>query len=165
MTKITPFKKPDPHILVVEDDRNTLEVFIEFIQMKITPNVSGVVNDWSAIDYLNGSKRIDLVITDISLYFGRTDVVGMNGIELTGIIKRNWDIPVIVMTGYKPEVQGPLAMQAGASLFFAKPFPLKALEEAIYQLLDQGLGVGRSGSSGQKACPPRDLNKKGPYSK
>jgi CheY-like chemotaxis protein len=165
MADILPFRKPDPHILIVEDDDTTLDVFVEFVQMRITKRVRGMRNAWSAIDYLNACRPIDLVLTDINLYFGRTDVVGMDGIELTGVIKRNWDIPVIVMTGYKPELQKPVALAAGASLFVAKPLPLIKLEAAIYQLLDQGLGVGRSGSNGQKACPPRDLKKKGPHSK
>jgi CheY-like chemotaxis protein len=61
--------------------------------------------------------------------------MGMDGIELTGIITRNWDIPVIVMTGYKPETQKNDALSAGASAFFGKPFPLLLMEECILNLL------------------------------
>jgi len=93
MADILPFRKPDPHILIVEDDDNTLEVFMELVQMRITKRVRGVRNAWSVIDYLNARRPIDLVLTDISLTFGRTDVIGMNGIELTSIIRRNWKIP------------------------------------------------------------------------
>ena len=132
---VLPFRKPDPHILIVEDDDTTLEVFVEFVRMRITKRVRGMRNAWSAIDYLNACRPIDLVITDINLYFGRTDVVGMNGIELTRIIQRNWDIPVIVMTGYKPDVQRPVAMAAGASLFLTKPFDLGVLNAAINKVL------------------------------
>jgi hypothetical protein len=34
---VLPFRKPEPHILIVEDDDTTLEVFLEFVQMAITP--------------------------------------------------------------------------------------------------------------------------------
>ena len=50
MATLLPFRKPDPHILVVEDDDNTLEVFVEFIQMAITSKVGGVYSVWAAID-------------------------------------------------------------------------------------------------------------------
>lgn len=135
MPKILPFRKPDPHILIVEDDDNTLDVFVDFIRTRITPRVHGVMNAWSAIEYLNTRRPIDLVVTDINLGFGRTDVKGMNGIELTRIIKRNWNIPIIVMTGYKPERLKPVALEAGASLFLAKPFNLGVLNAAINHVL------------------------------
>ena len=158
---VLPFRKPDPHILIVEDDDTTLEVFVEFVQMKITKRVRGVRNAWSAIEYLNACRPIDLVLTDISLYFGRTDVVGMNGIELTGIIKRNWDIPVIVMTGYKPELQKPAALAAGASFFLAKPFKFEVLEAAFNQLLSEAPASRRSRFSRRKTILPHKLSRKG----
>ena len=153
MVDILPFRKPDPHILIVEDDDTTLDVFVEFVQMRITKRVRGMRNAWSAIDYLNACRPIDLVLTDISLTFGRTDVVGMNGIELTGIIKRNWDIPVIVMTGYKPELQKPVALAAGASLFLAKPFNFEVLEAAFNQLLTKRQQRGGRASADGKPFP------------
>ena len=51
MADILPFRKPDPHILIVEDDDTTLDVFVEFVQMIITKRVRGMRNAWSAIDY------------------------------------------------------------------------------------------------------------------
>ena len=146
MAKIIPFEKPHPHILIVEDDKNTLDVFVEFIQMKITNRVSGVFNAWSAIEYLNSHGRVDLVVTDVNMGFVdydvndyealREQVRGMDGIELTGIIRRNWNIPVIVMTGYPTEDYIARAKLAGASKFFFKPVPLKDLETAINKVLN-----------------------------
>ena len=54
------------------------------------------------VPYLNRHRRVDLVLTDITLAPVAPGIRGMNGIDLTGIITRNWGIPVIVMTGYKP---------------------------------------------------------------
>ena len=158
MADILPFRKPDPHILIVEDDDTTLDVFVEFVQMRITKRVRGMRNAWSAIDYLNACRPIDLVLTDINLYFGRTDVVGMNGIELTGIIKRNWNIPVIVMTGYKPELQKPVALAAGASLFVAKPLHInKTWKQPSTSFCDQALAAwGGLRSNGRKTIVPHE---------
>jgi len=117
MADILPFRKPDLHILMVEDDDNTLEVFVEFIQMAITPKLGGVYSVWAAIGYLNRYRRVDLVVTDVSLAPVASGIHGMDGIDLTGIITHDWKIPVIVMTGYKPEARRPLAIQAGASSF------------------------------------------------
>ncbi len=131
MPLILPFREREPHILVVEDDDNTLEVFMEFIQMRITPKVGGVYSVWTAIDYLNRHRRVDLVLTDITLAPVAPGICGMNGIDLTVIITRNWGIPVIVMTGYKPEERKPLAIQAGASLFFANRLHWKHWEHPL----------------------------------
>ncbi len=136
VAKIIPFEKSHPHILIVEDDKNTVDVFVEFIQMKITNRVSGVLNAWSAIEYLNSHGRVDLVVTDVNMGFVDYGVRGMDGIELTGIIRRNWNIPVIVMTGYPTEDYIARAKLAGASKFFFKPVPLKDLETAINKVLN-----------------------------
>ena len=137
MAKIIPFKKPPPHILIVEDDKNTVDVFVEFIQMKITNRVSGVFNAWSAIEYLNSHKRVDLVVTDVNMGFVDYGVRGMDGIELTGIITRNWHIPVIVMTGYPTEDYIARAKIAGACKFFFKPMKLEELAFAINKVLNK----------------------------
>jgi DNA-binding response OmpR family regulator len=58
---------------------------------------------------------IDGVITDIKM-------PGMNGIELTKKIYEDFDIPVMVMTGYASDFSTSDAMDAGARDFIIKPF-------------------------------------------
>ncbi|GEM_PF-4419722 len=41
MTAILPFREQELQILVVEDDDNTIGVFVKFIQMRITLKVGG----------------------------------------------------------------------------------------------------------------------------
>jgi len=110
--------------------------------------VGGVCSVWAAIDYLNRYRRVDLVVTDVSLAPVAPGIRGMDGIDLTGIITRNWGIPVIVMTGYKPEERKPLAIRAGASHFFAKPVSFEILETVIRRLLVKHLAQkGGTGAS------------------
>ena len=153
MADILSFRKPDPHILIVEDDDNTLEVFVEFVQMAITPRVGGVCSVWAAIDYLNRYRRVDLVVTDVSLAPVAPGIRGMDGIDLTGIITRNWQIPVIVMTGYATEERRSMAIAAGAARFFPKPVQFDALESAVRRLLPGHFTPTRRAGTGGVSKP------------
>jgi diguanylate cyclase (GGDEF)-like protein len=72
-----------------------------------------------AIDFLK-SNRIDIVVTDIMMH-------GMDGFELTDIIKKKFDTDVIVMTGYSVEHSYEEAISKGASDFIFKPIRFEEL--------------------------------------
>ena len=72
--------------------------------------------------------HIDLVMTDIL-------VPGMDGLELTKIIKKNYDSDVIIFTGYKPNCSYEKAIALGASDFFYKPFKFEDLLDSIRRIL------------------------------
>ena len=67
---------------------------------------------------------MDLVITDIML-------PGKNGLQLTDLIKQNYDIDIIVMTGYSENYSYEEAINKGASDLVFKPF---RFEELILRL-------------------------------
>jgi len=67
----------------------------------------------------------DVVITDVSM-------PGLGGLEVLRRIKQRQAIPVIVISGRADQYQEP-ALKMGAFAFFAKPFPLSALETAVTQ--------------------------------
>ena len=66
------------------------------------------------------SRGADVVISDILL-------PDMNGLDLTEVIKRNYDADVIVITGYHGEYSHEQAVERGASDFLAKPVKLSEL--------------------------------------
>ena len=66
------------------------------------------------------AENVDVVITDIML-------PGMDGLELTDRIKKNFDIDVIVMTGYSGDYSYEEAISKGASDFVFKPVRFEEL--------------------------------------
>jgi len=72
-----------------------------------------------AIDFLN-KNPIDIVVTDIMM-------LGMDGLELTDIIKKEFDTDVIVMTGFSGEHSYEEAISKGASDFIFKPIRFEEL--------------------------------------
>jgi diguanylate cyclase (GGDEF)-like protein len=73
----------------------------------------------AALDILK-DQEIGIVLTDVKL-------PGMNGLELTKIIKHNYNADVIIMTGYSLDYSIEEAMTRGASDLIIKPIRLEDL--------------------------------------
>jgi two-component system, cell cycle response regulator len=108
----------DKRILVVEPDAGIRESLRELID-RTGCDTSGAESAEQALIAL-GEKKVDVVITDIML-------PGMNGLELTGRIKRDFDADVIVMTGYHGAFSYEEAIKKGASDFVFKPVRFEEL--------------------------------------
>jgi len=110
------------HILIVEDDdaiRNSLHECL----IKSDYKVFSAPSAEEAFEIIK-SGTIQIVITDILL-------PGKNGLQLTSQIKQNYDIDVIVMTGYSEDYSYEEAIHKGASDLVFKPF---RFEELILRL-------------------------------
>ncbi|RPH49650.1 MAG: diguanylate cyclase [Desulfobacteraceae bacterium] len=108
----------EPSILIVDDDpgiRSSMSDFIEFAGYR-SLKAEGA---YEAIELLK-NNHIDVVVTDIMM-------PGMNGLELTDIIKKDYDSEVIVITGYSGDFSYVDAIGKGASDFIFKPFRLEEL--------------------------------------
>ncbi len=102
----------DTRILIVDDDAGIRDTMHEFIGMSGYEAMAAASAE-DALDILN-AKDADVVITDISL-------PGMDGLELTDRIKKNYDADVIVITGYSADYSYQEAISKGASDFLFKP--------------------------------------------
>jgi two-component system cell cycle response regulator len=109
-------------ILIVDDDAAIRDSMLEFIS-RSGYNAQTAASAEEAIELLK-STRVDLVITDIML-------PGQNGLQLTDLIKQNYDIDIIVMTGYSENYSYEEAINKGASDLVFKPF---RFEELILRL-------------------------------
>jgi len=110
--------KIDSSILIVEDDpaiRNSIHEFIGMAGYKSFETSSAE----EALETLK-TNTIHLVITDIRL-------PGMNGLELTDLIKNSYDTDVIVMTAYIGDYSYEEAISKGASDFVSKPIRFEEL--------------------------------------
>lgn len=108
----------EANILIVDDDpgiRSSMSDFIEFAGYKSLKAESA----FEAIEILK-TNQVDVVVTDIMM-------PGMNGLELTDIIKKDYDAEVIVVTGYSGDFSYVDAIGKGASDFIFKPCRLEEL--------------------------------------
>ena len=118
----------DASILIVDDEdaiRNTTEEYLKLIGYSIVSASSAE----EALKILQMFQP-DIVLTDISMQ-------GIDGLDLTRIIKDTYPVEVIVMTGYIAEHSYEEAVNAGASDFIFKPFRFEELSLRIKRVLKE----------------------------
>jgi two-component system cell cycle response regulator len=115
-----------PRILIVDDDEDIVSACREFFSNEGYETHSVYLSE-EALDFLS-KKSVDVVITGINQ-------PNMSGLELTKIIKENYDIDVIIFTGYKQDGLYEKARSVGASDFFYKPVKLVDLLNSVKKVL------------------------------
>jgi len=115
-------------ILIVDDDaaiRNSMKEFVELSGYKSLMAASAE----EALDIMK-KNSIHVVITDIVLPI-------QDGLELTSLIKQNYDSDVIVMTGYSDDYSYEEAINKGASDFVFKPVRFEELLLRLKRVLKE----------------------------
>ena len=115
-------------VLIVDDEKAIREAMEEFIQMAGF-DVRTAVSAEEAIAVLE-ETAIDVVITDIMMG-------GMSGLELTGIIKKNYNSDVIVMTGFCADYSYEEAINKGANDLIFKPVRFEELLLRLKRVLNE----------------------------
>ena len=115
-------------VLIVDDDAAIRESMNEFVDMSGYQSVTAISAE-EALSKL-ASESVDVVITDIML-------PGMDGLELTDRIKKEYDIDVIVMTGYSGDYSYEEAISKGASDFVFKPVRFEELLLRLRRVLKE----------------------------
>lgn len=107
-------------ILVVDDDRNSLRLLVDFLQAK-----GGIISCEN--NGLDAMRRIDDGIFDLAILDLR--LPEENGFVVTEHIKRKaaLPIPVIIVTAFADKQNRLRAFEAGADAFFSKPVDLQEL--------------------------------------
>ncbi|MFZ1986904.1 MAG: diguanylate cyclase [Desulfatitalea sp.] len=118
----------DAHILIVDDDAAIRDSMHEFVEMSGFSS-SMAANAEDALEMLQ-SNTVDVVITDIML-------PGMDGLELTDRIRKNFEVDVIVMTGYSGDYSYEEAISKGASDFVFKPVRFEELLLRLRRVLKE----------------------------
>ena len=118
------------NILIVDDEVGVRESMNEFIRMA-GYNSTMASSAEEALEVLEKNRNnIHVVITDIML-------PGMGGLELTKLIKRDFNSDVIVMTGYSGDYSYEEAINMGASDFVIKPVRLEELLLRLKRVLKE----------------------------
>ena len=120
-------KTTSQSVLVVDDDRNVLEV----LEARLTScglTVYTANGGRQALQILN-TRRIDLVVSDVKM-------PEMDGMALLSeIIRTQPGLPVIFLTAYANVPDAVRAVKSGAVDYVEKPFDGKALTEKIQLML------------------------------
>ena len=105
-------------ILIVDDDhavRNSIQEFLTILEFDTYSADSAE----SALTFLE-TRHVDVIITDIIMN-------GMDGLQMTKIIKDNYDADIIVITGYTGNYSYEDAIEKGADDFIFKPVRFEEL--------------------------------------
>ncbi len=113
-------------ILIADDDAAIRESVSTFLNL-LSYHVYTAANSKQVLDLLE-SYPVDILITDVHME-------DMNGLELTAMIKKKFDIDVIVMTGLSTEYSYEEAATAGAADFLFKPFQFSELTLRLKRVL------------------------------
>jgi DNA-binding response OmpR family regulator len=119
--------RPQPaNLLLIDDDKELGAMLSDFLrtdQLNITACTSGE----SGLEIL-AEKDFDLLILDIML-------PGMSGIEVLKQLRRNSNIPVIMLTARGEDVDRIIGLEFGADDYLAKPFNPRELSARIKAIL------------------------------
>lgn len=116
-----------PRLLIVDDKDDVRGVMCAYVRRcGYTCETAASAED--ALVML-ASAPFDVVITDIEL------PSGMRGLELTQLVKRDYQADVIVMTGYSSDYSYEESIRLGASDFIIKPFRTEELLLRVRRVL------------------------------
>jgi DNA-binding response OmpR family regulator len=113
-------------ILVVEDDPTLLETLLYNLQRE-GHEVEGVSNGHVALKAAREHSP-DLIVLDLML-------PGMDGLEITRILRQEMTIPILMLTARDSEIDRVLGLEIGADDYLTKPFSMRELMARIKALL------------------------------
>ena len=115
-------KKIKYHILVVDDDDRIRELVQEYL--KDNEFVVSTSNSAEEAKIKLGYFKFDLIVLDVMM-------PGQNGFDLTKEIKKNSNVPIILLTA-KGEVESRIeGLELGADDYLSKPVDSKTLLAAL----------------------------------
>jgi PAS domain S-box-containing protein len=120
----------DETVLVVEDEAAVRMLVVEVLQ-ELGYQVIEAVDGNSALPHLTGTRRIDLLVSDIGL-------PGINGRQLAEIARQHRpDLHVLFITGYAPNAQVRGEFLGPGMGMLAKPFSIDMLGAKVRQLIER----------------------------
>ena len=120
-----------PHILVVEDDRETRALIAKYLRTNAC-NVT-TATDGREMTRAMADHRIDLLILDVML-------PGEDGLSLCRRIRAESQTPIIMLTARGEDVDRIVGLEMGADDYLGKPFNPRELLARINAVLRRQFG-------------------------
>jgi two-component system OmpR family response regulator len=132
-----------PHILVVEDDRETRALIAKYLRNNECHVLTA--QDGREMDSRLADQRVDLIVLDVML-------PGEDGLSLCRRVRATSPLPIIMLTARGEDVDRILGLEMGADDYLAKPFNPRELLARIRSVLRrQSLAQTASAASGATA--------------
>lgn len=123
-------------ILVVEDDRNLLDV-LKYNLVKEGYNVLTATDGVQALEIAR-TQRPELIVLDIML-------PELNGLDVCRILRKDMTVPILILTAKGDEVDKIVGLEIGADDYMTKPFSVRELLARIRAMLRRAkMTVSRS---------------------
>ncbi|TXM91804.1 response regulator [Methylobacterium sp. WL122] len=116
----------NPHILIVEDDREIANLVARYLRgnaCRVTLAGDGAEMDRALVD-----GRVDLIVLDLML-------PGEDGLSLCRRLRENSAIPILMLTAKAEEIDRIVGLEIGADDYLAKPFNPRELLARIRAVL------------------------------
>ncbi|WP_273842630.1 response regulator transcription factor [Rubrobacter calidifluminis] len=110
-------------VLIVEDDTAVRDVVARALQREHLETREAEDAE-SALEYLRGGGRCDLIILDIML-------PGMDGIELCRRVRASSEVPIIILSVRDDETSVVVGLEVGADDYVTKPFSPRQLVSRV----------------------------------
>jgi two-component system, OmpR family, response regulator len=114
------------HILVVDDDADLRRMVTEYLndyELRVTGATDG-----AAMRYALAREVVDLILLDLKL-------PSEDGMNLARELRETSNIPIIIVTGRKDDVDRIMGLELGADDYLTKPFNLRELLARIRAIL------------------------------
>ena len=124
-----PHSKTTARVLLVEDDQNIRELVELHLHLEGLTVVSRA--DGNEALALTRTETFDLIVLDLML-------PGLDGVTLCRAIRRdsrNTDVPILMLTARRDEVDKVLGLDSGADDYLTKPFGVRELVARVRALL------------------------------
>jgi len=115
-----------PHILVVDDDPTIRQLLAEYLserELRVT-----VVPDGAAMRHALNESVVDLVVLDLKL-------PSESGMSIARRLRAESNIPILILTGNRDEVDRIVGLELGADDYLTKPFNPRELLARIRTIL------------------------------